>query len=654
MSSSSHVLGCTSQANVNIPPHPTTIEERESMADHLLDLAIDYKANNQIDDCIHAHLERMKICPIYSKIDAVRLLGVGRIEPSSSSNVNKDGWSSTGKESYSLTENENSGIQEISKEGIFDADLTCGNDDSTNITEGSRKGMSSYRFKPTHNARILGKSAREVLSFRNYTLEQCRPYLLSTIQNNKKHNHKENNERIFSGNSYFNHRLDFYLLCQDKEKMMEKIKEYSNDLSILVSLFLFGLSIEKNAVIDAIGIDDMQTLMNAALLRQNPANPSDVMAEVQIYPLSPSNFQAKPNRDIDENTTSAKTFHDKTYFFATDWPMESLRCPKFAVMPVGYDTLELLSLSAAGDIHGGRILDLCCGNGIQGLFAWVCSGGEETNTNTCGGGPTGLVCVDINERACHFVTANIALNSLDCKEIYALQGDLFEPLMRNNQRKERFSRIVSNPPFVAVPDHEIMTLNQSPSLYAAAGVDGMNVVRRIFTKCFEFLESDGNNSFPPSLLMVTEVPNVEDSCGMLQSFLPRSVQENTKIRVAFVEEDVEPMEDYIQERCEEKGVDDSLEWSTLLKSMDGINIRNRALVLLSISRWDNKDEPIHGLHNFSMSDHHTKDTKEIIMDNDNDDIVVVEHDEDIADEEDAFLTREGIAFTRACILGHKI
>eukprot|EP00957_Ditylum_brightwellii_P012310 930030-Ditylum_brightwellii.AAC.1 len=78
----------------------------------------------------------------------------------------------------------------------------------------------------------------------------------------------------------------------------------------------------------------------------------------------------------------------------TDWPMESMQSTKHAIMAVGYDTLELLALSAvprgyyrsigttSDDHHQTdrqqrrttrRLLDLCCGCGIQGLWAFQCA-----------------------------------------------------------------------------------------------------------------------------------------------------------------------------------------------------------------------------------------------------------------------------------------
>ena len=149
-------------------------------------------------------------------------------------------------------------------------------------------------------------------------------------------------------------------------------------MTTLVSLFLFGLAVEREEVIKAIGSKDMTLLMDAALLCESPANSSNLVAEVQVYPICRKDFHCTSQTTKEQSEKIARM--DETYLFLTDWPMESLRDPRFAIMPVGYDSLELLSLSAVGDVNEGRILDLCCGNGIQGLFSWICSGGETIHS----------------------------------------------------------------------------------------------------------------------------------------------------------------------------------------------------------------------------------------------------------------------------------
>jgi hypothetical protein len=177
--------------------------------------------------------------------------------------------------------------------------------------------------------------------------------------------------------------------------------------------------------------------------------------------------------------------------------------------------------------------------------------------------------------------------------------------------------ILSNPPFVAVPFANNPRLDAA--LYAAGGGhDGMHLVREIINKSFTCL-SDGNGF--PQLLMVTELPNVETSCILLETFLgdPEGVQ----INVAYIEDDVEWIDDYAKEREEETG-----------QQVTGRNwnpttgwIKNRALVLISISKDVKCNKTKHGLFCFNEKARNSLSSCN-------------------ADEEDQFLTTTGIAFAR--------
>ena len=73
--------------------------------------------------------------------------------------------------------------------------------------------------------------------------------------------------------------------------------------------------------------------------------------------------------------------------------------------------------------------------------------------------------VNINQRVCHFVTANIALNELGHK-LHATRGNLYAPFVGKQQNTGKtyqddlgtFTRILCNPPFVTAPNMEDMKL----------------------------------------------------------------------------------------------------------------------------------------------------------------------------------------------------
>ena len=240
--------------------------------------------------------------------------------------------------------------------------------------------------RPAVSAQRIGARVRMIFEEHDYTLANCNAILSHLISESC------NPGRIFSANSFFHHRHDLDIYATQL-----------TGIEVLSRLFLFGLAIPHQLVEDTIGKGSVDCLFQAGLLRTSPACETDIVGEVQIYP-GPIEF-----------------FPQTTFtncWFMTDWPMESLRPTRDAIMTVGYDTLELMSLSAGlKPLEDGRLLDLCCGCGIQGVFATLSNSATFSK----------LVCSDVNERACRFAAANMALNIKDAKVMcYAVKGDLFE------------------------------------------------------------------------------------------------------------------------------------------------------------------------------------------------------------------------------------
>ncbi len=230
------------------------------------------------------------------------------------------------------------------------------------------------------------------------------------------------------------------------------------------------------------------------------------------------------------------------------------------------------------------------------------------------------MCSDVNERACRFAAANMALNVKHDKVFcYAVKGDLFENV------NEKFDCILSNPPFVATPSVGV-SLHMAPASYAiGGGVDGTDILHRIVKGSDQYLEGDDAR-----LILVTELPNIEWSCSLIQSFLPIEVP--ASIRIAYVGRDVEAIQQYSAVRQAEasSNSDSSRDWGTAqLKS----GIRNRALALLTLSSYGTGNE--RHLHEYGSS-------SEVDL--------ASENNISSLDEEDAFLTREGIEFTRSRLL----
>lgn len=245
-------------------------------------------------------------------------------------------------------------------------------------------------------------------------------------------------------------------------------------------------------------------------------------------------------------------------------------------------------------------------------------------------------------------------------DIYAKNQDLFGSCRREQNgciynSIGTFSRILTNPPFVALPEsssieHNVEDTVGSPALiyqqalYAAGGTDGLDIVRRIMESCVDVLDTpmDPSNAFclgeGAQLLMVTEVPNVEESCQMLQSFVRVSFQSSVSIRVAYVVDDVVVVNIYEEERAKERGIyiNEKYEFTKWLESMAGRQIRNRALVLVSVQRTSNIPE----LKLFRCDGIAESLTDSWLYNS--------------ADKEDAFLTKEGIMFVSNLLLSNLI
>jgi carbamoyltransferase len=116
-----------------------------------------------------------------------------------------------------------------------------------------------------------------------------------------------------------------------------------------------------------------------------------------------------------------------------------------------------------------KLLDLCCGSGVQGLCA---AAADPAVTVTA---------IDLSPRAVRFTRFNAALNGLAAR-VQAAVGDLY-----SDSPQCAYTAVLANPPFVPVPP----ALNSERSLYdafaAGPGHRGEEVLRRIVTgMCVHF------------------------------------------------------------------------------------------------------------------------------------------------------------------------
>lgn len=287
-------------------------------------------------------------------------------------------------------------------------------------------------------------------------------------------------------------------------------------------------------------------------------------------------------------------YEDQSLLLLTDWGVESLSPSVDKVMPIGYDSLEL-ALLAPRLLSGcpsspARVLDLCCGSGVQSLVAAATYRLPEAGTSKdCGISPpessgskaskaskvsrrgsspeVAVWAVDINDRAVHTTCFNGILNGFSARildvtpvddltalvwDITVLLGDCYDPFIDStftstgttSGAASLFHVVLANPPFVAVPPAPDFPpgevgIEEPHVLFADGGPDGTRVLARIVSGAGAILRPGGR------LVCVTEMPNVNKADQWLGCRLPP----NAVGAVAFVREDVQPRARYAAHRA---------------------------------------------------------------------------------------------------------
>lgn len=121
-----------------------------------------------------------------------------------------------------------------------------------------------------------------------------------------------------------------------------------------------------------------------------------------------------------------------------------------------------------------RILDLCTGGGC---IAIACAYAREQSQ---------IDASDLSAEALALAQQNILLHGMQDR-VQLLEGSLFEPV------RERYSLIISNPPYVDAADIDAMPAEfaHEPLMGLAAGEDGLDLVRVMLREAIHYLESDG-------------------------------------------------------------------------------------------------------------------------------------------------------------------
>lgn len=134
------------------------------------------------------------------------------------------------------------------------------------------------------------------------------------------------------------------------------------------------------------------------------------------------------------------------------------------------------------------VLDLCTGSGCLGILA------AETFPNAK------VDCADISPDALDVAEINLANYGLT-DEIELVETDLF-----NNLQGRKYDIIISNPPYVTEEAMENLTdeYKHEPELALGAGVDGLDIVRRMLAEAKDHLNDGG--------LLIVEVGDGREAC----------------------------------------------------------------------------------------------------------------------------------------------
>jgi precorrin-6B methylase 2 len=167
-----------------------------------------------------------------------------------------------------------------------------------------------------------------------------------------------------------------------------------------------------------------------------------------------------------------------------------------AVVHFGSDS-RLLATTLLSFPRGETALDLCAGSGIQALVL-----GERFAEVTA---------VEIEPSVAAVAKLNVALSGRGDR-VAVVAGDLFDRI-----EGRRFDAVVSNPPFA--PSRRDYTLDRA----GAGGIDGLDIVRRIWARAGEILAPGGRMVIITGMFGDEKTPGALDELRRLSDRLGRPI-----------------------------------------------------------------------------------------------------------------------------------
>jgi len=306
--------------------------------------------------------------------------------------------------------------------------------------------------------------------------------------------------------------------------------EWMPSLQVLTTLFLLSSCVPLPLFIQTVvgGEDTLNLLLRLGLIYLSSDGETNkdgewVVPVVHLFPLQLPQLPGAKNllehyivkdmifmTDLHPNVLSMTTIPTTG---GPDSPDEG------AVMYIGPDSLALvqhLHASFVGYINSVdldrpifRILDVCCGSGVQALATLGMLDVLRASGHDMVAVDVQAVAVDVNQRALRFTEFNARLNRMN---VTTMQSDILaqdamssiEALVRGNEGERRFDILLANPPFIPTPnivsDDAALSLrepnfiqhnSQSYGLFSSGGVTGEDCLCAIIQMAPRLLRSDG-------------------------------------------------------------------------------------------------------------------------------------------------------------------
>ena len=301
--------------------------------------------------------------------------------------------------------------------------------------------------------------------------------------------------------------------------------EWMPSLQVLTTLFLLAstvpLSVFSQVVVG--GEKTLELLLRLGLVYLSSCDTTNkdeewVVPVVHLFPLQIPHLPGTRDH-CDVNHMVLMTDLHPTVLSVTSIPSTS-DCPdEGAVMYIGPDSIALvqhLHASLLGYINNSnfgrpefRILDVCCGSGVQALAALgMLDVLRKSGHTSLAAVDVEAVALDVNQRALRFTEFNARLNRLKVATMQSnlLADDAVTSIEEMGGRGEskKFDILLSNPPFIPTPnlvsDDAALSLretasvpnnSQSYGLFSSGGVSGEDCLCAIIKMTPRVLRSDG-------------------------------------------------------------------------------------------------------------------------------------------------------------------